>query len=81
MSKKSTIAAFALAMSTIAGAPSAQPADTTATQQSGSGSNQMAPSSNANAASKTPGDAGKQQPANPCGPSNPCGPKKRGSAD
>lgn len=89
MSKKTTIAAFALALAGIAGASAARAADPSPNQ--GAGQNQ--PTEASKPSSQAPTGSGTQQPANPCGPakkkkatnpcgpSNPCGPKKRKSGD
>jgi uncharacterized membrane protein len=76
MSKKSTVAALAIALAGLAVAPLAQSADTPAP----AGAEQKKPCAPKKEASNPCGPA-KKKAANPCGPSNPCGPKKRKSAD
>jgi len=77
MSKKSTVAAFILALSSLAAAPMARAADTPPATTGAEQKNPCGPKKDA----PNPCGPAKKKPANPCGPSNPCGPKKRKASE
>lgn len=90
MSKKSAVAAFALAMAGITAAPLAHSADAPTQPQQGAEQNPSVDATKKTA--ETPCGPSKQKAANPCGPAkkkatnpcgpkNSCGPKKRQQAD
>jgi uncharacterized low-complexity protein len=77
MSKKSTVAALAMALAGLAAAPMAHSADAPSNPTSTDQKNPCGPKKEA----ANPCGPAKKKAANPCGPSNPCGPKKRKAAE
>lgn len=77
MSKKSTVAALAMALAGLAAAPLAQSADATTAPAGAEQKNPCGPKKEA----ANPCAPAKKKAANPCGPANPCAPKKRKSAE
>ena len=77
MSKKSTVAALAMALAGLASAPLAHSSDAPANPASAEQKNPCGPKKEAT----NPCGPAKKKAANPCGPTNPCGPKKRKAAE
>ena len=77
MSKKSTVAALALALAGLSAAPLALSADAPANPTSSEQKNPCGPKKEAS----NPCGPAKKKASNPCGPANPCGPKKRKAAE
>ena len=77
MSKKTTVAALALALAGLSAAPLAHSADAPTSPTSAEQKNPCGPKKE----SANPCSPAKKKVANPCGPSNPCGPKKRKAAE
>ncbi len=77
MSKKTTVAALALALAGLSAAPLAHSADAPANPTSAEQKNPCGPKKE----TANPCGPAKKKTANPCGPSNPCGPKKRKAAE
>ncbi len=77
MSKKSTVAALAMALAGLAAAPLAHSADAPTTPAGVEQKNPCGPKKEA----ANPCGPAKKKAANPCGPANLCGPKKRKAAE
>ena len=77
MSKKSTVAALALALAGLSGAPFAHSADAPTTPAGAEQKNPCGPKKE----SANPCGPAKKKTANPCGPANPRGSKKRKAAE
>ena len=77
MSKKSTVAALAIALAGLAAAPLAKSADAPTTPAGAEQKNPCGPKKEAT----NPCGPAKKKAANPCGPANPSGPKKRKAAE
>ena len=73
MSKKSTVAALALAIAGLSAAPLAQSANAPTPPTGAEQKNPCGPKKE----SANPCAPAKKKAANPCGPANPCAPKKR----
>lgn len=77
MSKKSTVAALAVALAGLAAAPLAHSADAPTNPPGAEQKNPCGPKKE----SANPCGPAKKKAVNPCGPANPCGPKKRKAAE
>ena len=77
MSKKSTVAALALALASLSAAPLAQSANAPTAPPGAEQKNPCGPKKE----SANPCAPAKKKAANPCGPANPCAPKKRKAAE
>ena len=77
MSKKTTVAALALALAGLSAAPLAYSADAPVNPAGAEQKNPCGPKKEAS----NPCGPAKKKAANPCGPANPCSPKKRKSSE
>ena len=77
MTKKSTVAALALALAGLSASPLAHSADAPSNPPSAEQKNPCGPKKEA----ANPCGPAKKKAANPCGPANPCAPKKRKAAE